>query len=75
MLYLNSEKFSIYWSEIMFKSFMSSRKCKKKLNGYLFFTSCPELSEELDGLAVSPLRRAVAEVKQYWSGLGWVTKN
>jgi hypothetical protein len=31
--------------------------------------------EELDGPAVSALRRAIAEVKQRWSVLGWVTKN
>jgi hypothetical protein len=30
--------------------------------------------EELDGPAVSALRRAVAEVKQRWSIIGWVTK-
>jgi hypothetical protein len=31
--------------------------------------------EELDGPAVSALRRAIAEVKQRWSVIGWVTKN
>jgi hypothetical protein len=31
--------------------------------------------EELDGPAVSALRRAIAEVKQRWSDIGWVTKN
>jgi hypothetical protein len=31
--------------------------------------------EELDGPAVSALRRAIAEVKQHWSVIGWVTKN
>jgi hypothetical protein len=30
--------------------------------------------EELDGSAVSALRRAIAEVKQRWSVIGWVTK-
>jgi hypothetical protein len=30
--------------------------------------------EELDGPAVSALRRAI-EVKQRWSVIGWVTKN
>jgi hypothetical protein len=30
--------------------------------------------EELDGLAVSALRRAIAEVKQRWSVIGWVNK-
>jgi hypothetical protein len=30
---------------------------------------------ELDGPAVSALRRAIAEVKQRWSVIGWVTKN
>jgi hypothetical protein len=33
------------------------------------------LFEELDGPAVSALRRAIAEVKQPWSVIGWVTKN
>jgi hypothetical protein len=32
-------------------------------------------NEELDGPAVSALRRAIAEVKQRWSVIGWVTKN
>jgi hypothetical protein len=31
--------------------------------------------EELDGPAVSALRRTIAEVKQLWSVIGWVTKN
>jgi hypothetical protein len=31
--------------------------------------------EELDGPAVSALRRAIVEVKQRWSVIGWVTKN
>jgi hypothetical protein len=31
--------------------------------------------EELDGPAVSVLRRAIAEVKQRWSVIGWVTEN
>jgi hypothetical protein len=31
--------------------------------------------EELDGPAVSVLRRAIAEVKQRWSVIGRVTKN
>jgi hypothetical protein len=34
-----------------------------------------ERSEELDGRAVRALRRAIAEVKQRWSVIGWVTKN
>jgi hypothetical protein len=33
------------------------------------------VSEELVSLAVSALRRAIAEVKQRWSVMGWVTKN
>jgi hypothetical protein len=32
-------------------------------------------AEELDGPAVSALPRAIAEVKQLWSVIGWVTKN
>jgi hypothetical protein len=31
--------------------------------------------EELNGPAVSALRRAIADVKQRWSVIGWVTKN
>jgi hypothetical protein len=31
--------------------------------------------EELDGLAVSALRRAITEVKQRWLVIGWVTKH
>jgi hypothetical protein len=31
--------------------------------------------QELDGPAVSALRRAIAEFKQRWSVIGWVTKN
>jgi hypothetical protein len=31
--------------------------------------------EELDGPAVSALRRAIVEVKQRWSVIGLVTKN
>jgi hypothetical protein len=30
--------------------------------------------EELNGPAVSAFRRAIAEVKQRWSVIGWVTK-
>jgi hypothetical protein len=30
---------------------------------------------KLDGTAVSALRHAIAEVKQRWSLIGWVTKN
>jgi hypothetical protein len=33
------------------------------------------LNEELNGPAVSVLRRAIAEVKQRWSVIGWVTKH
>jgi hypothetical protein len=29
----------------------------------------------IDGPAVSALRRAIAEVKQRWSDIGWVAKN
>jgi hypothetical protein len=31
-------------------------------------------TEDIDGPAVSALRRAIAEVKQHWSVIGWVTK-
>jgi hypothetical protein len=33
------------------------------------------MHEELDGPAVSALRCEIAEVKQRWSFIGWVTKN
>jgi hypothetical protein len=33
------------------------------------------MTEELDGLAISSLRRAITEVKQRWSVIGWMTKN
>jgi hypothetical protein len=33
------------------------------------------LYEELDGPAVSAFRCAIAEVKQRWSVIGWVSKN
>jgi hypothetical protein len=32
-------------------------------------------TKELDGPAVSALRRAIAEVMQHWSVIGYVTKN
>jgi hypothetical protein len=32
------------------------------------------MEEELNGPAVSALLRAIAEVKQYFSVIGWVTK-
>jgi hypothetical protein len=31
-----------------------------------------KVKEDLDGLAVSALRRAIAEVKQRWSAIEWV---
>jgi hypothetical protein len=34
-----------------------------------------EEEEDLDCPAISALRRAIAEVKQRWSVIGWVTKN
>jgi hypothetical protein len=43
-----------------------------------FFLIIPKLvmiDKELDGPTVSALRRAIAEVKQRWSAIGWVTKN
>jgi hypothetical protein len=60
---------TIYWD-------ITIRKLLMKI-----FCSCTEVyitlwtSEELDGYAVSALRRAIAEVKQRWSVIGWVTKN
>jgi hypothetical protein len=41
----------------------------------LIYKTSSRSSEELDGPAVSALRRANAEVKQRWSVIGWVTKN
>jgi hypothetical protein len=41
----------------------------------MYRVNVKELDEELDGRAVSALRRAIAEVKQRWSVIGWVTKN
>jgi hypothetical protein len=32
-------------------------------------------SEELNGPAISALRRAITEVKQRWSVIEWMTKN
>jgi hypothetical protein len=32
-------------------------------------------NEKLDGPTVNALRRAIAEVKQHWAVIGWVTKN
>jgi hypothetical protein len=46
------------------------------LNFGIQWVSIPTcVKEELDGPAVSALRRAIAEVKQRWSVIGWVTKN
>jgi hypothetical protein len=33
------------------------------------------IHEELDGPTVSALRRSIAEVKQHWPVIEWVTKN
>jgi hypothetical protein len=33
------------------------------------------IAEELDGFAVSALRRVIVEVKQRWSVIGWETKS
>jgi hypothetical protein len=41
---------------------------------YLISKQAHRPDEELDGPAVSALRRAIAEVKQRWSVIGWVTK-
>jgi hypothetical protein len=30
---------------------------------------------DIDGIAVSALRRTIAEVRQRWSVIGWVTEN
>jgi hypothetical protein len=41
-----------------------------------WFTICVYCGyyEELDGNAVSVLRRTIAEAEQHWSVIGWVTK-
>jgi hypothetical protein len=36
---------------------------------------CQFVHEELDDYAVSALQRVIAEVRQSWSVIGWVTKN
>jgi hypothetical protein len=33
------------------------------------------INQELDGPAVSALRRVIVEVKQHWSLIGWMAKN
>jgi hypothetical protein len=46
------------------------------IHTYIPLTLYPQgVSKELDGLAVSALRHAMAEYKQRWSVIGWVTKN
>jgi hypothetical protein len=35
----------------------------------------PQSHEELDGPAVIALKRGIAQVKQRWSAIGWVTTN
>jgi hypothetical protein len=39
------------------------------------FIKIVSVYEELYSPTVNALRRAIAEVKQHWSGIGWVTKN
>jgi hypothetical protein len=41
----------------------------KVLNNFIIL-----YGEELDGPAFNALRRAIEEVKQHWSVIGWVTK-
>jgi hypothetical protein len=45
------------------------------LNGSWCAGSIWCVGEDLDDPAVSELRRAIAEVKQRWSVIGWVTKD
>jgi hypothetical protein len=47
----------------------------KKRTPHAFFSLGVIIYEVLDGLAVSVLRRAIAEAKERWSVFGWVTKN
>jgi hypothetical protein len=46
------------------------RKKNKRAFGILYIQK-----EELHGLAISALWRAIADVKQRWSVIGWVAKN
>jgi hypothetical protein len=48
----------------------------KKINIYvLTMTLLVDVDvEELGGSTISELRRAIAEIKQRWSVIGWVTK-
>jgi hypothetical protein len=46
----------------------------RRKNSSFKFNKLFDLTEELDGPAVSALRRAIAEVKQRWSVMRWVVK-
>jgi hypothetical protein len=48
---------------------------KGELLLFCYYLTSSKFYEELDGSAVSALRRAIAEVKQYLSVIEWVTKN
>jgi hypothetical protein len=56
--------------KIVCRNFSSTETVNKFKNWF-----CIIAYEELDVPAVSALRRAIAEVKQRWSVIGWVTKN
>jgi hypothetical protein len=50
--------------------FILSQTPHKTYNDSQYKITCPELRN-----SVSPRRRTIAEVKQRWSVIGWVTKN
>jgi hypothetical protein len=53
--------------------FLSIRKAL--INGKIIVTILTTHREEIDGPAGSALRRAIAEVKQLWSVIRWITKS
>jgi hypothetical protein len=55
--------------------FVDDKKKGKKENLKVSNMTPTQCTEELDGPAGSTLRRAIAEVKQRWSVIIWVTKN
>jgi hypothetical protein len=54
---------------------LNNYTCSRVMAVYINYYQCNLKIEELDGPAVSALRRAIAEVKQHWSIIGRVTKN
>jgi hypothetical protein len=57
---------------------LGQNRLETKIKYYWQYCTCmvaEEEEEELDGPAVIALQHAIAEVKQRWSVIGWVTKN